>query len=325
MILAGDVGGTKILLEVGRLRTGRWEPVLARRFTDRDFAAFPAALAAFLAEWNSTRAKGARITAAAFGVAGPVVGNRVQMTNVPWVVDGAAIAKRFAIPKVRVVNDLEAMAHGIDSLAPRELKTLQPGKEKGPGEFPRVVLGVGTGLGVAFSVPTKAGLQEVAGEGGHCGFAPATDEQAALWRFIFDAEGHVSAESILSGQGISRIHAFLWSAHAQTGRLGKDATPEEITQAALDGDAMCVATLDLFTECLGNVAGDHALALLARGGVYLAGGIVAKFAARMAGERFRTAFRGKSPHAKILARIPVRAVTSERVALLGAARFASEA
>ena len=326
MILAGDVGGTKILLEVGQFRTGRWEPALARRFTDRDFAGFPAALAAFLDEWNSTRAKGDRITAAAFGVAGPVVGNRVQMTNLPWIVDGAAVAKRFAIPKVRVVNDLEAMAHGIDFLAPRELRTLQPAKpEKGSGNSPRVVIGVGTGLGIAFSVPTGGGMQEVAGEGGHCGFAPATDQQAALWRFIFDAEGCVSAESILSGRGLHRVYAFMCDAHQHASTLGADATPEQITHAALDGDALCSATLDLFVECLGNVAGGYALALMARGGVYLAGGIVAKFAARVATERFRAAFRGKSPHAKILARIPVRAVTSERVALFGAARFALEA
>ncbi len=322
MILAGDVGGTKILLEVGQLRTGRWEPAFARRFEDARFAAFPTALAAFLAEWNATRARRDRVTAAAFGVAGPVIANRVKMTNLPWVVDGAAIARRFGIPKVRVVNDLAAMAHGIDALGTRELRTLQRGKAS--DAEPRVVLGVGTGLGIAFSVPTGAGLREVAGEGGHAGFAPATEEQAALWRSIFAAEGHVSAESILSGQGIRRIHAFLWRTHGKVGKVGVDAAPEEITQAALEGDPICGATLDLFVDCLGNVAGDHALALMARGGVYLAGGIVAKFAARMATERFRAAFRGKSPHAEILARIPVRAVTSERVALLGAARFASE-
>lgn len=318
MIVAGDVGATKILLEVGQSRTGRWKPVLARRFAAEAYADFPAVLEAFLDEWKRSRAKGRRIAAAAFGVAGPTCGNRVRMTNRGWLVDGPAIAKRFRIPKVRVVNDLAAMAHGIERLGPRELVTIQPGK--GSASQPRVVLGVGTGLGIAYLVPVDGRLREVAGEGGHCGFAPATREQAALWRSIFEAEGRVPAESILSGQGLCRIHAFLRGAHDRA-----DATPEQITQAALGGDALCGAVLDLFVECLGSVAGDHALALMARGGVYLAGGIVAKIASRMGTERFRTAFRGGSPHAGILARIPVRAVTSERLALLGAARLALEA
>ena len=119
MILAGDVGATKILLEVGAERSGRWEGAHARRFQTADAANFSAVLAEFLREWGEIRRGSQRITAAAFGVAGPAQGNRVKMTHRPWTVDGDAIARRFPIPKVRVVNDLAAVARGIDAVDAR--------------------------------------------------------------------------------------------------------------------------------------------------------------------------------------------------------------
>jgi len=325
VILAGDVGATKILLEVGESRTGRWEPVLARRFAAEGAASFSAILEAFLEEWRGSRpGPRQRISAAALGVAGPATGNRVKMTNRPWVVDGDAIARRFRLPRVRVVNDLVASAHGIASVPERERVTIQPGRASA-GE-PRVVMGVGTGLGVAYLVPVDGRLVEVPGEGGHAGFAPATLEQARLWQSIFASEGRVPAESVLSGRGLVAIHSFLRGTDAHPGSLqAQEPPPERITQAALEGsDALCVAALDLFVECLGTVAGDHALAVMARGGVYLTGGIVGKILPRLRNARFREAFRAKAPHSALLMRIPVRAVVSERVGVLGAARLAQE-
>jgi len=321
MILAGDVGATKILLEVGRSRSGRWETALVRRFATEDAASLEPVLDEFLRDW---RAKpGARsITAAAFGVAGPVEDNRVKMTNRPWVVDGARIARRFRIPRVRVVNDLAAIAHGIPWIGPKGLATIQAGRAS--ESDPRVVIGVGTGLGIAYLVPANGTLNEVAGEGGHMGFGPATLEQAELWRWIFDSGTRVSAESILSGHGLARVHAYVRAKGEHPGKL-RDPSPEQITEAGLDGsDAACGAALNLFVECLGTVAGDHALATMARGGVYLAGGIVAKIVPRLQHGRFRDAFCAKPPHSAILARIPVRAVTAERVGMLGAARLAQQ-
>ncbi|HEX3060141.1 MAG TPA: glucokinase, partial [Usitatibacter sp.] len=155
MILAGDVGATKILLEVGDFRSDRWEAKLGRRYSTTEIDNFPGLLTSFLGEWNQVRGKDERITGAGFGVAGPALGNKVKMTHRPITVDGDAIGERFLIPKVRVANDLAAAARAVDTLSSRDLVTIQDGKAV-PGE-PRVVLGVGTGLGVAYLVPDDNG------------------------------------------------------------------------------------------------------------------------------------------------------------------------
>jgi glucokinase len=323
VILAGDVGATKILLEVGVSRTGRWEPVLSRRYATEEAENFSAVLDAFLAEWRASRpGAGGRITSAGFGVAGPATGNRVKMTNRPLIVDGDAIARRFRVPRVRVVNDLVAAAHGIAWVPSRQCVTIQPGRAV--DTEPRVVLGVGTGLGIAYLLPVDGKLRELAGEGGHAGFAPATREQAELWHAIFAAEGRVSAEMILSGRGLANVYEYLRGKKIHPVTLHSH-LPEQISQAALEGsDPLAGAALDLFVECLGTVAGDHALATMARGGVYFTGGIVGKILPRIQSPRFREAFCAKSPHSAALMRIPVRAVTSERVAVLGAALLATQ-
>ncbi len=323
MILAGDVGGTKILLEVGDSRTGRWETAFARRFATEGAANFSAVLAAFLEEWERNRPAGVRIRGAAFGVAGPAAGNKVKMTNRPWVVDGDLISERFGLPNVRVVNDLVAAAHGIEWVSPRSCVTIQPGRAAPNG--PRVVLGVGTGLGISYLIPVDGRMRDVGGEGGHAGFAPSTPEQAQLWQSIFRAYGRVSCEMILSGPGLANCYSFLHGKGVHASNAGERPLPERISQGALqDGDALCNAALDLFTECLGTVAGDHALAAMARGGVYLTGGIVTKIVSRLQSGRFREAFCAKAPFDATLMRIPVRAVTSERVGILGAARLAQQ-
>ena len=157
MILAGDVGATKILLEVGEMRSDRWQAKLARRYVTAEVDNFQNLLTSFLGEWNQVRGKGDRLTAAGFGVAGPATGNKVKMTHRPLFVDGDAISERFLIPKVRVVNDLAAAARGLDTLGPRDLVTIQAGKAVA-GE-PRVVLGIGTGLGVAYLVADGDGYR----------------------------------------------------------------------------------------------------------------------------------------------------------------------
>lgn len=299
MILAGDVGGTKILLEVGDPRIRPWRPLLSRRYAVADFARMADVLDFFLAEWDDVRPPRARIRAAALGVAGPARGNRVQMTNRPWRVDGDALARRFAIPRVRVINDLAAAALGLAWLRPRQLLTLQRGVAA--TSAPCVVLGVGTGLGVAYletgvrhqfrnmKMVSDTSFNVLPSEGGHVGFSPASAEQARIWEELFRKQGRVEAEHIVSGPGLERYG------------------------------------LDLFTECLANVAGDHALAMMAQGGVYLAGGVIARIAPSIQKERFARAFRAKGALSSILARIPVRAVLEEKIALWGAARAAREA
>ncbi len=295
MILAGDVGATKILLEVGEFRDDRWHPLLERRSSTAESANFPMVVERFLDEWRAVRPPRSKITAAGFGVAGPALGNRVKMTHRPLIVDGAALSERFEIAVVKVVNDLEAAARGIEGLGPKDLVTIQPGKMV--FDAPRVVLGVGTGLGVGYLVPEGAGWRTVGGEGGHVGFSPASAQQLALWQSLAAIHGRVEAEHVASGMGLENIDRFLG-----------------------DPGINSPAALDLFAECLGNVAGDHALAVLARGGVYLTGGVIAKTIERLPRHRFRTAFCGKAAQSSLLMRIPVRAVTNERVVLTGAAR-----
>lgn len=322
MILAGDVGGTKILLEAGDLRSGRWEPLIARRYLIADFDHICAVIERFTVELDEVKPPRTRLTAAALGVAGPVLGNKVKMTNRGWSVDGDMIARRFGIPRLRIVNDLAAAARGLEALSPRDFITLQPGKAA-PDE-PRVVLGVGTGLGVAYLVPGGKHHQVVPGEGGHVGFSPASEQQAELWRALASTRARVEAEQVCSGTGISNIYGFLRRDGDCPAAAPERADPAWISQRAMEkSDATCVAALDLFAECLGNVAGDHALAVMARGGVYLAGGVIAKIAPAFNAERFRAAFCAKSLFSAQMMRIPVKLVRSERLALLGAARLAA--
>lgn len=314
MILAGDVGATKILLEVGEFRSDRWQSKLAKRVATRDVDNFLALLTSFLGEWNQVRGKGERITGAGFGVAGAVVANKIKMTHRPITVDGAAISERFLIPKVRVANDLAAAARGIDTLGPRDLATIQPGKAI-DGEA-RVILGVGTGLGVAYLVPDNGGYREIPGEGGHVGFGPATYVQSQLWQSIFEHVGRVSAEDVVSGAGLPRIYSFVHKSAPDPA-----VTADWLRERDEKGEASAQAALDLFVECLGNVAGDHALAVMARGGVYLMGGVITRLYERIRESRFSEAFCAKGVHSATLMKIPVKAVTNDRVALLGAAKM----
>lgn len=322
MILAGDVGGTKILLEAGQLRSGRWEPLLARRYLIADFDHICPVVERFMADWQEVKPPRSRFTAAALGVAGPVQANKVKMTNRGWSVDGGVLAQRFAIPRVRVVNDLAAAANGLGALSSRDFITLQPGK--GAPDEPRVVLGIGTGLGVAYLVPSGRSYQVVPGEGGHVGFSPSSEQQARLWHALAATRARVEAEHVCSGIGISNIYGFLRREGDCPAGAPERADPAWISHHAMQqSDATCVHALDLFAECLGNVAGDHALAVMARGGVYLAGGVIAKIAPCFNAARFRAAFCAKSLFSAQMMRIPVKLVRSERLALLGAAHLAA--
>jgi glucokinase len=323
VILAGDVGGTKILLEVGEMRSGRWTSLFARRYSAEEVVNFVDVMKRFLGEWETERPAGAQITSGALGVAGPADGNRIAMTNRPWAVDGDAIASRCGIAQFRVVNDLAAAAAGITALDPDELVSLQPGDAK--ENEPSVVVGVGTGLGVAYVVPHGGRIKVVPGEGGHVGFAPETPQQAELWRELFAAKGRVEVEDVVSGNGLANVYEFM---ARQAGRpLGahERADPAWVTRSAQESaDPVCAATLDLFAECLGNVAGNYALNVMARGGVFLAGGVIAKIAGTLHIPRFRQAFCAKGAFSGHLMRIPVHAVLSERLPVVGAARIASE-
>jgi len=326
MILAGDIGATKTLLEVGKLQQGRWHPAFSRRYVGADYPDFDCVLREFLREWEAHHGSPVPIARACFGVAGPVYGNRVQMTNLPWLVDGDAISAAFGIPHARISNDFAAAASGVDLLQAADLVTLQRGEPVAAA--PRVVLGAGTGLGVAYMIWAEGGYQAIAGEGGHTGFAPSTPGELELWRDLYARQGRVVAEDVVSGPGLVRVFEFLGR------REGNSATPPDalasgdaaaaIARAALEsGDPLCSRALDMFLSCYGAVAGDHALAVMARGGVYVAGGIAAKILPRLLSGGFLAAFNAKGNYSAAARQIPVLIVTNERLGLLGAAVLAA--
>lgn len=328
MILAADVGATKTLIALADAEGARVAVRFERRYADDDYAAFADLVADFLEAARGVAPPGA-IGAACFGVAGPVAGGRVALTNRAWTLDAGELRRRFGLAHVDIVNDFAAAASGLEALDEGGLVTLQGGEAAADGN--RVVLGAGTGLGVAYAIRDGARWRVVAGEGGHRGFAPENARQARLaehWRAVL---GRVSDESFLSGTGLVRLHAFV---RAERGgppgdldaALAAGAGAEAITRFADErGDADALAAIDLFVECYGQVAGDHALAVAAQGGVYVAGGIAPKLLAHLRAGPFMRGFLAKGPQSGWMRSVPVHAVTDESLGLRGAAVIAARA
>jgi glucokinase len=316
LLLAADVGATKCWLALLPCAGSSPELRFARRYEDRDYASFEDVLDEYLAQARASLGA-LSLAGAVFAAAGPVCGARVRLTNRAWELDAAALAARLGTARAALVNDFAAAARGALLLGPRDVVTLQAG-EPDP-TAPRVVIGAGTGLGVAYLVRSGPRFEIIAGEAGHMGFSPASAEQAALWGYLHAGCGRVSAEDVLSGAGLGRIHAFLLGKPLPS---GSDANASAVQQAAEAGDPAAARALDLFVEVYGAVAGDHALALLARGGVFVAGGMAPRMLERLRSGRFIRAFNDKREHAALAARMPVYVVINEQVALLGAAALA---
>lgn len=309
-LLAADIGGTKTLLALAEV-DGEAVTVRAEaRYRNDEYVDFDAVLARFLDEHG----RGVVVDRAALGVAGPREGGRVRLTNRPWTIDAEALSvARLAGAPVRLLNDLEATACGIDALAPDDLRTLQAGVPQ--PRAAQLVIGAGTGLGVAYRIWRAGGYEVIAGEGGHTGYAPIDAQQMAFWRALHERHGRVSTELVVSGAGLARAYAFLGGA--------ADTDPAEVSALALErGDARAAQALALFAASYGAAAGDHALAVLARGGVYLTGGIAPKVLRPHQTDIFLAAFNAKGRHAGLAASMPVHVVNDTRIALRGALRIA---
>jgi len=328
VIVAGDIGGTKTLLALYALEGGRPSLRFEQRYGSRDHADFASLVAQFRDDAAAALGARPRVTRACFGIAGPVEGERVAVTNLPWEIDAPTLARAFDIERVRLLNDFAAAAHGVEALGAADLVTLQHGAPL-PGA-PRVVLGAGTGLGIAYMVAERAGYRVVSGEGGHAGFAPADEDQVGLWRHVSAECGRVELEHVLSGSGLARIYEFLRAAgrHPESAAVAHaiaagDAAAAISHNAIHRDDPLASAALDLFVACYGAAAGDQALAVVARGGVYVAGGIAPKILPRLAAGGFLAAFNAKGRFGKLARKVPVRVVTNERLGLLGAALCAA--
>lgn len=328
MLLAGDVGATKTLLALADTAGPGVVVRFERRYADASFPSFEAVLEQFLRD--AREAVGTFVLdGGCIGVAGPVRANRVQLTNRSWRIDGDSLARSLGMRSVTVVNDFAAAASGIESLGPADLLTLQQGDPDADGN--RVVIGAGSGLGVAYSLRSGDGWRIVAGEGGHAAFAPETAEQIELLQHLRARAGRVSVETILSGQGLARVYEFITARSLQSAASvptspTTEATAAAIVARAMDAhDAAALAALDLFIQCYGQVAGDHALTMLASGGVFVAGGIAPRIVERLRSGGFMAAFNAKGESAHVVARVPVHVVLDDRLGLLGAARLASRA
>jgi len=313
MLLAGDIGGTKTNMGLFEVRQGALVLVTDKRYPSREHKGLEEIVKDFVS------VTGAKVTAASFGIAGPVVSNRVHAGNLPWIVDGATMAGELGLDRVRLLNDLEATAYGISVIGPNDFETIYPGVPA--PQAPRVVIAAGTGLGEAILFWDGARHVPTATEGGHADFAPHTDQQADLWRFIKSRSEFVSNELILSGRGFRTLHEFLNPdvRHPGFDDSGIDPAPE-ITQNALAKTCpVCVAALDLWVEIYGSEAGNLIVRTVARGGVYVAGGIAVKILPLLKDGRFAAAVRHKEKMTDFLAQVPIHVILDEDCPLKGAA------
>jgi glucokinase len=306
-LVAGDVGGTKTLLQLVDvadterrvIREARFESNAYRTFDDllREFAPGP-------------------LDAGCFAVAGPVFENRAEVTNLGWVMDARELARAFGIRRVALINDFYAVALGVPLLAKGDLLSLQEGERvKGA---PIGILGAGTGLGEAVVTFNGNAWNVIPTEGGHADFAPQDEEQARLFLHIRERHGHVSWERVLSGMGLVNIDNFVRGID----RPYDEQLPAKIVELADGGDEQALKTLAIFVDAYGAEAGNVALHALARGGVFLAGGIAAKNIPRFTDGKFIKAFRRKGRFASLLEKVPVDLITNPKVGLIGAVEMA---
>ena len=307
MILVGDIGGTNARLAL--TEAGSTEPLREWRVATADFSDFESVLAAYLAETQ------ARVTAGCLAVAGPIRdgGRSARLTNLPWTIDAAALERRFCIGHLTLANDFAAAAMGVTVAPAESIVYLQDGEPI--ADAPKLVIGAGTGLGMATLVRHEAAWRVLPGEGGHVGFSPLDEDQDRVFQALRREYGRVTAERIVSGPGLANIHRILTGATLDAGEITR--------RAMVEADESALDTLDIFLTAYGAFAGDMAMAVLARGGVYLAGGIAAKLLAILSASPFLPAFNAKAEHAGLVRFMPVSVVTDSSLGLRGAACLAN--
>lgn len=323
MILAGDIGGTKTHVALFTVRHGHLTLLHEHRVISRHYPSLEALIKTWL-----TREHG-RVTAACFGVAGPVMNGRCVGTNLPWVIDANVLRRALNVKSVSLINDLSALAYGIETLPPKAFLTLNRGTPQLQGTI--AVIAAGTGLGEATLVWDDRRYRAIPSEGGHVDFAPRTDLEVELYRHLRSRFGRVSYERIVSGPGKVNVYDFL----KQTGRFGKEPSwlvrefkehdkSAVISKMALNGRSpLCKKALDLFVSIYGAEAGNLALKTLATGGVYIGGGIAPTILQKLKSGAFMKAFKEKGRLSSLLSRIPVRVILEQKVALFGAAHYAA--
>jgi glucokinase len=327
MILAGDVGGTKVHLALYDFKQGKLAHVRDERFPAPQYSGLGEVVTQFLSESAVT---GEELTAACFGVPGPVRDGHLKLTNLPWELDARELSRSLHIEHLFLINDLEANGYGIPELSPEQICVLSEGDSASFGH--RGLVSAGTGLGEAVLVWNGGHHMPIPSEGGHADFAARNETEVQLLRYLWkQMGGRVSFERVVSGIGLKNIYSFLRDDQKlEEPAWLKERMTEEDPNAVIGelGEAgsneLCVKTLEIFASAYGAEAGNLALKILATGGVYLGGGIAPKILKTMRNGMFMEAFCDKGRMRHLLEKMPVRVILEPRAALLGAAAYAEE-
>jgi glucokinase len=320
-VLAGDLGGTKALLGVVEVADGTSRFILTRRLASADFSGVEALLQQFKAD-AGTELIG--VEGACLAVAGPVSddGRQANFTNLPWRADAAALEQLLGMP-LTLANDFAAVAAGIATLSAEQRITLQSGVPVADGV--RLAIGAGTGLGMAMIVTDADSFRILPSEGGHVGFAPANPLQDEFAAFLRDGQERATAERAISGMGLVSLYRFLVQrkpADVPDPLMAGDPAAAIGARALADPASLARKAAEIFLAAYGTFAGDMALALMARGGVFLAGGVTQKLLPLLQEGIFMTAFNAKAEHAGLARKMPVYVVTNPEIGLNGAAKLA---
>jgi glucokinase len=321
MILAGDIGATRIRLAAFQTEANRLQCVVEKIYMSQEHGGLSEPLAQFV------RTEGIPVHSACLGVAGPVRSGRSKISNLPWIIDSREVAKQLNLNSVGLLNDLEAYAYGIDALESKDFITLSEGSEDAEGN--RAVISARTGLGVAGLYWDGFRHHPFASEGGHADFAPTNDLQTELLGYLQKKYGRISCERILSGPGIKNIYEFLRDAHKadephwlrEQIKTAAD-VPALISQLALEGKApICDQTLTIFVSVFGAETGNCALHYMSTGGIFIGGSIAAKIVPKMKNPVFMQSFLDKGRMGTLLKDVSVKIILNDDCGLIGAARY----
>ena len=320
MILAGDVGGTKVHLALYDFKDGKLDYSRDERYPAKDYAGLEEIVKQFLG--------GAKVDAACFGVPGPVRNGRLRLTNLPWTLDSRELATNLAITHVFLINDLEANGYGVAELSADQIYTLAEGDASQIGN--RALIAAGTGLGEGLLIWNGHSHVPYPSEGGHSDYAPRNEDEIDLLRFLKQKyDGRISFERVVSGMGLTNVYDFLrevrgmdvpkWLAQ----RMAAEDPNAVITECALAAKSeICERALDMFVSAYGAETGNLALKILSVGGVYVGGCIAPKILEKFKDGTFMKAFTDKGRLSQLLINMPVRIILESRAALLGAAAYA---
>jgi glucokinase len=320
MILAGDVGGTKVHLALYDFKDGKLDYSRDEKYAAKEYAGLEEIVKQFLG--------GAKVDAACFGVPGPVRNGRLRLTNLPWTLDSRELSANLGITHVFLINDLEANGYGVAELAADQIYTLAEGDASQMGN--RALIAAGTGLGEGLLIWNGRSHVPYPSEGGHSDYAPRNEDEIDLLRFLKQKyNGRISQERVISGMGLTNVYDFLrdvrgmdvpkWLAE----RIAKEDPNAVITECGLAVKSeICEKALDMFVSAYGAEAGNLALKILSVGGVYVGGGIAPRIIEKLKDGTFMKAFTDKGRLSQLLINMPVRIILESRAALLGAAAYA---